>query len=79
MRVKVDLVAQVPNIGPVAITGGITDDMPPQSPYEAIQAWLGAIDAGELERVALDAMEMGAGTFTHEVLSVLKRWACGEP
>ncbi len=60
--------------------GGVTI-LPTQvaDPLAAMQAWLGNIDADELERTALESMELGSGSYSAEVLAVLRRWAGGDP
>ena len=63
-----------------SLDGGVTIHPAEQAdPLAAMQAWLANIDPGELERAALDAMELGSGSYAAEVLLVLRRWAGGNP
>ena len=48
-------------------------------PLAAMQEWLSNLDAGELERAALEDMGLGTGSYTGSVLAVLRRWAGGNP
>lgn len=60
--------------------GGVTIRPTEQpDPLAAMQAWLANLDAGELERAALEDMGWGTGTYTDSVLAVLRRWAGGNP
>lgn len=60
--------------------GGVTIRPTEQAdPLAAMQAWLANLDAGELERAALEDMGWGTGSYTDSVLAVLRRWAGGNP
>ena len=48
-------------------------------PLAVMQAWLANINPDELERTALESMELGSGSYAAEVLLVLRRWAGGNP
>lgn len=79
MTLSVNLKATVPGAGEVAIVGTIEEVALDIDPLAAMQAWLENIDAGELERAALESMQLGSQSFTAEVLGVLRRWAGGNP
>lgn len=80
MTLKVNLKATIPgHAGQVTISGIIDEVASVPDPLAAMQAWLVNIDAGELERSALEAMELGSQSFTAEVLGILRRWAGGDP
>lgn len=75
----VDLHLHTP-AGPVVIKGTITnDDVGDPNPADVVSAWLANIDPAELERAALAAMDIGAGSVAAEMLGVLRRWAGGNP
>ncbi len=79
MTLDVNLRLHIPALGDISVTGTIDEAAPAVDPIAAMQEWLSNIDAGELERAALAQMELGSGSYSSEVLAVLRRWAGGDP